>query len=91
MAIKVINKSGTKLSRINKMEEEISILLQLNHENIVKFFGFLETNSQLLIKMEYIPYGTLSHWIKNHKKISEEEASLILNHILSSIANLFSK
>ena len=91
MAIKVINKSGAKLSRINKMKEEISILRQLNHENIVKFFGFLETNSQLLIKMEYIRYGTLSHWIKNHKKISEEEASIILNHILSAIAYLHSK
>ena len=91
MAIKVINKSGARLSSINKMKEEISILRQLNHENIVKFFGFLETNSQLLIKMEYIKYGTLSHWIKNHKKISEEEASIILNHILSAIVYLHSK
>ena len=91
MAIKVINKSGARLSVINKMKDEISILRQLNHENIVKFFGFFETNSQLLIKMEYIKYGTLSHWIKNHKKISEEEASIILNHILSAIVYLHSK
>ena len=61
MAVKVINKSGEKLSMINKMKEEISILKQINHENIVKFFGFFETNNQLLIKMEYIKYGTLNH------------------------------
>ena len=91
MAVKVINKSGAKLSIIKKMKEEISILRQLNHENIVKFLGFLETNNQLLIKMEYIKYGTLSHWIKNHKKISEEEASIILNHILSAVIYLHSK
>ena len=91
MAIKVINKTGARLSIINKMKEEISILRQLRHENIVKFFGFSETNNQLLIKMEYIKYGTLSHWIKNHKKISEEEASIILNHILSAIVYLHSK
>ena len=91
MAVKVINKSGARLSVIKKMKEEISILRQLNHENIVKFFGFLETNNQLLIKMEYIKYGTLSHWIKNHKKISEEEASVILNHILSAVVYLHSK
>ena len=91
MAIKVINKSGAKLSVIKKMKEEISILKQLNHENIVKFFGFSETNNQLLIKMEYIKFGTLSHWIKNHKKITEEEASIILNHILSAVAYLHSK
>ena len=61
MAVKVINKSGEKLSMINKMKEEISILKQINHENIVKFYGFFETNNQLLIKMEYIKYGTLNH------------------------------
>jgi len=91
MAIKVINKTGAQLPRIKKMKEEISILRQLNHENIVKFFGFLETNSQLLIKMEYIKYGTLSHWIKTHKKISEDEASIILKHILSAVVYLHSK
>ena len=91
MAIKVINKSCAKLSVIKKMKEEISILKQLNHENIVKFFGFSETNNQLLIKMEYIKFGTLSHWIKNHKKITEEEASIILHHILSAVAYLHSK
>ena len=85
MAIKVINKVGQKVSLINKMKEEISILRKLNHENIVKFFGFFETNNQLLIKMEYIKYGTLSHWIKNHNKISEEEASIILKHVLSAV------
>ena len=91
MAVKVINKSGEKLSMINKMKEEISILKQINHENIVKFYGFFETNNQLLIKMEYIKYGTLSLWIKNHKKISEEEASLIISKILSAIVYLHSK
>jgi serine/threonine protein kinase len=91
MAIKVINKAGEKISLINKMKEEISILRKLDHENIVKFFGFFETNNQLLIKMEYIKYGTLSQWIKKHNKISEEEASIILNHVLSAVKYLHSK
>ena len=91
MAIKVINKSGARSSLIKKMKEEVSILRKLHHENIVKFFGFLETNNQLLIKMEYIKYGTLSHWIKSHKKITEEDASIILTHILSAVVYLHSK
>ena len=91
MAIKVINKGGAHISLINKMKEEISILRKLNHENIVKFFGFFETNNQLLIKMEYIKYGTLSHWMENHNKISEEEASIILKHVFSAVVYLHSK
>jgi serine/threonine protein kinase len=61
MAVKVINKNNSKQTYINKMKEEISILKKLNHENIVKFIGFSETNNQFLIKMEYIKYGTLKH------------------------------
>ena len=91
MAIKVINKTSSRPSIIKKVKEEISILKKLNHENIVKFFGFFETNNQLLIKMEYVKYGTLSKWIKNHKKITEEEASIILRQIFSAVVYLHGK
>ena len=91
LAVKVINKNNSKQTSINKMKEEISILKKLNHENIVKFIGYFETNNQFLIKMEYIKYGTLSNWIKKHKNITEEEASIILYHILSAVSYLHSK
>ena len=91
MAIKVINKSSSRSSIIKRVKDEIAILKKLNHENIVKFFGYFETNNQLLIKMEYVKYGTLSKWIKNHKKITEEEASIILRQIFSAVVYLHSK
>ena len=91
MAIKVINKSNSPSSLIKKIKEEISVLKKLNHENIVKFFGFFETINQLLIKMEYVKYGTLRKWMKNHNKISEEDASLILRQIFSAIEYLHGK
>ena len=91
MAIKVINKNSSHPSLIEKVKEEISILKQLSHENIVKFFGFFETMNQLLIKMEYIKYGTLTNWMKNHKNISENEASLILSQIFSAVVYLHGK
>ena len=79
MALKVIDKTGKKNSYINKMKEEISILRKLNHPNIVNFYGFIETNNQLMIKMEYIKYGSLKNWINNRENINEEEASTIIN------------
>ena len=88
LAVKVINKVGAGPQLINKMKEEIAILKKLNHNNIVKFYGFSETNNQLLIKMEYIKYGTLSRWMKDHHKITELEASLILGKVLSAIEYL---
>ena len=88
LAVKVINKAGAGPQLINKMKEEIAILKKLNHNNIVKFYGFSETNNQLLIKMEYIKYGTLSRWMKDHHKITELEASLIVGKVLSAIEYL---
>ena len=89
-AIKVINKIGADTLLIKEMKEEISILKKINHNNIVKFYGYSETNNQLLIKMEYIKYGTLSNWMKSHHKISEEEASLIVGKVLSAVEYLHS-
>ena len=91
LAIKVINKGGVGSSLINQMKEEISILKQLNHKNIVKFYGYSETNNQLLINMEYIKYGTLSKWMKSKQKIKEEDASAILSSVLSAVEYMHSK
>ena len=91
LAIKVINKGGVGQSLINQMKEEISILKKLNHKNIVKFYGYSETNNQLLINMEYIKYGTLSKWMKSKPKIREEDASLILSSVLSAVEYMHSK
>ena len=90
LAVKVINKIGTGLQLIKKMKEEISILKKLNHKNIVKFYGYSETNNQLLIKMEFIKYGTLSRWMKDHHKIKEDDASIIIGKVLSAVEYLHS-
>ncbi len=89
LAVKIINKSGSTSNLIHKMKEEITILKQLNHENIVTFFGFNETNSKLYILMEFLPYGTLSTWIKNNiDKITEEKASIIMSKLFSAVEYL---
>ena len=91
IAVKVINKNENSYSYIEKLKEEISILKILIHPNIVKFYGYIETSNQLLIKMEYINYGSLQQWINGREKISEEEASIIISKILSAIEYLHSK
>ena len=87
-ALKIVNKSESNIDLINRMKEEILILKQLEHQNIVKYYGQFENLNQLFIKMEYLKYGTLENWMKTHKNISEEEASLIIKEVLSAIAYL---
>ena len=85
-ALKIIVKSEVNSYLIDKMKEEIQILKKLHHENIVKYYGNIETINELFIKMEYLKYGTLKDWIKQNKNnISEEEASIIIKKVLSAI------
>ena len=92
VAVKVVNKEGAKSFFISQMKEEVQILKQLQHENIVQFFGYVETSSKLYIMMELIPCGTLSTWLKNHiGKITEEDTSTIIRSILSAVDYLHSK
>lgn len=91
VAIKILKKN-TRKANTSKIKQEISILKQLNHPNIIEFFGYTETNSKLYIIMEYIAYGTLKNWIDQHKgPITESEASVILEKLISAVAYLHSK
>ena len=85
ISVKIIDLLNADEKLTKKVKDEISILKKLDHENIVKFYGQIEKPNQLLIKMEYIKYGTLSEWMNKHKKVTEEEASLILKKVLSVI------
>jgi serine/threonine protein kinase len=94
VAVKIIETVGKdKQKSINRLKQEINILKQLNHKNIVEFYGFIETNKQIFIIMEYIKGGTLKSLIKEKKEnnFSEEEASLLIQKLLSAVEYLHSR
>ena len=87
-ALKIINRYKKNIDIINRIKEEILILKKLRHKNIVKYFNHWETLDHLFIKFEYLKYGTLKQWMEKNKKISEEQASIIIKNILSAISYL---
>jgi calcium-dependent protein kinase len=84
--IKVIDKTICE-NKYREIKQEIDILSQLSHNNIVQFLGYKETTSHLFIKMEYIGGGTLNSLLKG-KNLTEEEASIIIKHLLQAISYL---
>lgn len=94
VAVKVINKGGvSRQKNINRLKQEISILKQLKHKNIVEFYGFVETNQKIYIIMEYIRNGTLSSLFEKRKEksFSEEEASKVMECLFSAVDYLHNR
>ena len=92
IAMKIINKSSKKIDT-SKIKEEVNILKELNHPNILKYYDYIETNTKLYIIMEDLKGGTLRKWLKENIKnnIKEEKISVIIKNILSAVSYLHSK
>jgi len=80
-AIKRIKKKKLSPSAIELQRREIKIMSVLNHENIVRLYGHVETSNHLYLVMEFCSGMDLTH----HKDIGEEQA---LNYMRQLVAGL---
>ena len=94
VAIKIYEKSKL-ISRQRKscVEEEIRILKELNHPNIVRLYDTIDTPKHLYLIMELIKGRSLLSYVRSlHEKvISEDDAIVIFKQILSGIQYCHSK
>jgi len=91
-AVKVIEKSKLKHchhegipSLFTDMQNEINILKQLQHPNIVEFHECFEDRNHLFIVMEYCCGGELFERISQKGSFSENEAAQIMIQIFESL------
>ena len=87
VAVKVINKIRLSDKQISSAVEEAVLLSSLHHPNIVKFKRVVHTDSFILIEMELLKGGTLTHKMKSGK-LSEEQAALIMKCVFSAVKYL---
>lgn len=75
----------------NILNNEISVLKNLDHPNIIKLFEcYYDSNYYYLIE-EYCNGGDLYDYIKKQKFFSEKKAACIIYQLLSAINHLHSK
>ncbi|KAE9586787.1 hypothetical protein Lal_00005005 [Lupinus albus] len=77
---------------IKQLEQEIIILRQLNHPNIVQYYGSEIVGDHFYIYMEYVCPGSINKFMHDHCGAMTE--SMVRNftwHILSGLAYLHSK
>ncbi|XP_077248433.1 MAP3K epsilon protein kinase 1-like isoform X3 [Tasmannia lanceolata] len=56
-----------QVSLENIPQEDLNIIMNLNHKNIVKYLGSLKTKTHLHIILEYVENGSLANIIKPNK------------------------
>jgi len=92
VAIKIIEKSIMKNASIRaKILQEVYILQNVKHANIIRLLEVFEENEQLFIVMEYASNGDLLKHLKNKGRMNEKNAKIIFKQIVYGLGNIHSK
>ena len=91
LATKVLERKKVDKNSIKKyLDNEIQILKELNHPNIVKFYDFLASNSNYYLIMEFCNGGDLTGCLEKYKKKYNETFSVeIVQYLMRQIINAF--
>ena len=85
MAIKQVRLADLPKSELNVIMQEIDLLKNLHHANIVKYQGFVKTVENLYIILEYCENGSLHSICKNFGKFPENLVSLYTAQVLQGL------
>ncbi|ESQ42247.1 hypothetical protein EUTSA_v10015359mg [Eutrema salsugineum] len=77
---------------IKQLEQEIKLLSNLQHQNIVQYFGSEIVEDRFFIYLEYVHPGSINKYIREHcGTMTESVVRSFTRHILSGLAYLHSK
>ncbi|XP_023661221.1 calcium/calmodulin-dependent protein kinase type 1-like isoform X2 [Paramormyrops kingsleyae] len=87
VAIKCIPKKALE-GKENSVENEITVLLRVNHNNIVSLEDIFESNSHLYLVMQLVSGGELFDRIVEKGFYTEKDASKLIQQILDAVRYL---
>ena len=92
-AIKTLKKEGIPQYQFNLLKSEVDILSNLDHPNIVKYFGTFEDEFFIHIVMEYLKGHDLDRIIslKNYTGLDEKNMCQIIQQLLKALSFIHSK
>lgn len=84
-AVKVLRKNLLDDKEMDMLKNEISILKDMDHPNIVKMYEFLEDEKRIYIVTEICKGGELFDEILSRSKFDEKDAAIVMRQLLSAI------
>lgn len=92
VAIKIIDKEKVKKdAMIENLKKEVSILMVVDHPNIVNLKEVLASKTKIYLVLEYVSGGELWDVIKEKEKIGEDEARKYFRQIIRALGHCKSK
>ena len=71
-----------------RLENEMNIMQDLRHPNIVQYVDFVEMSDHLYIIMEFVPGGDLQGYMQSHGTLPEDPARNMTRQILDALKYL---
>jgi serine/threonine protein kinase len=91
-ALKVLSKKQLEsLKLVDQFKNEIKILSNCDHKNIIKLYGLFEDEMYIYMLMELARGGTLFSKMKKEKRLSEEMVRKYMTDIIEAVEYLHSK
>ncbi|GCE97318.1 ATP binding [Zygosaccharomyces mellis] len=88
---KLKNASRVHRKLIDALQHEMSLLKDLHHENIVKYFGSSQEGGNLNIFLEYVPGGSVSSMLNSYGPFEESLITNFTRQILIGVVYLHKK
>lgn len=85
VAVKIVKRVGLSEEDELSLRQEVAILRDLKHENIVQLFDFFEDPKEFYIAMEYLEGGELFDRIVSKTYYNEKEARDVVYTLLKAI------
>lgn len=87
-AIKQVSLNKIPKDQLTGIMQEIDLLKNLNHTNIVKYVKYIRTKDNLFIVLELVENGSLSSIIKKYGKFPEHLVCVYITQVLEGLVYL---
>lgn len=90
-AIKVFNSKTASIEDRERFQNEINVVLDVSHKNIIRAYDFIEDGSITAYTMEYVDGGTLKDIINKKENNDYDSITELLLQLVEGVSSLHSQ